>query len=389
MRIVVASDKFKEALSAERACAAIARGVRRAAPEADIDECPMADGGEGTGRALAAGNAGETRELIFDVCGPIPGTTVKGRVVVIDGGQTALIDMADAAGIALLKPEERDPTRTTSYGVGELIRHAVDAGCRRIVVGLGGSATCDAGLGAAQALGLHLEFEDGPPRGPVVGGDLEKLVHVDVPVVGLGARVLCLCDVDNPLVGERGTARAFAPQKGASPEQVDRLEAGVRHAAETAGRLLAANEPCFGAAGGLAFGLHLACKAEARPGVDAVADTARLEERLESARLCITGEGRFDGSSFDGKVVGGVAARCHVAEVPCIALVGGLDPHAAEDASSLHLSGVFPLACGPQTIEEMIAATEERLEQAAEQVCRFFLAIEQSAPHIVTSPQFV
>ncbi len=214
LRVVIAPDAFKGSLSAIEVCNAIKRGVLAAAPEADVDLCPLADGGEGTAQTIAAGHDPTDVTVVpFDVCGPLPDTVVQGRVTLIDGGLTGLIDMADAAGLQLLARKDYNPVRTTSYGVGELIRYAADAGCRRIIVGAGGSATTDGGLGAAQALGVRFETADGPLERPITGGDLASLTHVEVPIVGLRSRVSLLCDVNNPLLGPNGTAAMFSAQR--------------------------------------------------------------------------------------------------------------------------------------------------------------------------------
>ena len=373
LRIVVASDKFKAALTAPQACASISEGVRRVAPEAEIDVCPMADGGEGTADALAGGGG---RVIEREVTGPLPGTRVLGKITLLDDADTAVIDMASAAGFDLLDEAGRDPTRTTTYGVGELIRYAVEMECSKVVVGLGGSATCDAGLGAAQALGSHLFLENGlVATEPMTGGDLIRLTKIDLPVLLRRTRVTCLCDVNNPLFGDRGAARVFAPQKGATPAQVEQLEAGVRHAARVCGRPDIAAEPGMGAAGGLGFGLALAARAELRPGVDACCDACKLDDRLLGTQLCITGEGRFDAQSLDGKVVSGIARRCDDADVPCVVLAGSIDP-ALDHAHDAGVTAYFPLTPGPATLAELLPQTEDRLAATAEQVMRLVLAIE-------------
>lgn len=371
LKVVVASDKFKGALTAAEACAAMAEGIREAAPEADVDLCPMADGGEGTAEALAAGGG---TIVEHDVCGPLPGMKVAGRITVLDDRQTAVIDMASAAGFSLLDEAQRDPTRTTTYGVGELIRHAIDVGCHRVIVGLGGSATCDAGLGAAQALGLDLTLDSGKLDRPFTGGDLGRLRHVEVPILGPRAKVTCLCDVSNPLFGPTGAAFIFAPQKGATQAQVKQLDAGLRHAAKVCDRLESAREAGMGAAGGLGFGLSIATKAALEPGADACADACRLAERLQNAQLCLTGEGCFDDQSLSGKAVVGVAHKCAEAEVPCVVLAGEIGENLAA-AFDMGVSAYHSIAPGPAARNDLMRRTPELLARSAAQVMRLLLAV--------------
>ena len=374
LRVLIAGDKFKGSLAADEVCRAIADGVRRAAPEADIDMCPMADGGEGTADTLAT-MGGQIVEL--DVCGPLPGTRVTGRITLLDDGVTALLDMSSAAGFSLLDQASRDPTRTTSFGVGELIRHAVELDRQHIIVGLGGSATCDGGFGAAQALGLHVRL-DGESvleaDAPLTGGDLSRVTHVDLPILRPRALITCLCDVDNPLFGPIGAAHIYAPQKGASPQQVRELDDGLRNIATVCERLEFSKEPGMGAAGGLAFGLSMTMRTELRSGAEACADACRLSERLDGAQLCLTGEGRFDAQSYRGKVVAGVAKRCAEADVPCVVLTGGI----ADDTMSRELpkgvSAVFSTAPGPGDLQELMKNAETNVAATAEQVTRLLLA---------------
>ena len=373
MRIVVAADKFKGSLDAPGVCAAMTAGVRRAAPEAEVDLCPMADGGEGTADALAAGGGTVVER---HVCGPLPGSRVLGRITLLDDGRTAVLDMASAAGITLLAPDQLDPTRTTTYGVGELVRYAIEMGCHRVIVGLGGSATCDGGLGAAQALGLHI-FLDGdrtPASQPLTGGDLGRVTYLDIPTLGTAARVTCLCDVTNPLLGPHGAAAVYGPQKGATPEQVGQLDAGLRNLARVSRRLPLAEEPGMGAAGGLAFGLSMATKADLRPGVDAVCDACGLEDRLGQTQLCLTGEGRYDAQSLSGKVVSGVTRRCDDADVPCVVIAGGVDPEAAADGPC----AAFSIAPGPATLADLTARAADLVALSAEHVVRLTLAVAGS-----------
>ena len=369
---MIAPDKFKGSLTAVQAYGAIANGVWSAAPHAKVSTFAMADGGEGTADAFRTNGARVVRR---EVCGPLPGTRVVGEVVIDPDGHTAFLDMATAAGLSLLDAADCDPTRTTSYGVGELIRFALDADCRRVVVGLGGSATCDAGLGAAQALGATIDLDNGPATDPVTGGDLHRLRAVDFkPSRERSERnlpgILCLHDVDNPLLGGRGTARVFARQKGAAPGQVEGLERGLSQLVALAGAANLAAQPGTGAAGGLGFGLNLACGAALRPGADFVADELRLDDALAGADLCLTGEGRFDATSLGGKVPVVVAGRCRQHGVPCVVLAGSVEL----DLDAAGVTGYRGIVPGPCSLADARANAFDWLGRAAEDVVRIFLA---------------
>ena len=340
MRIVVAPDKFKGCLAAREVAAAIAAGIRRADPSAVIEQIPMADGGEGTVDALVAATGG--RFVTRTVTGPLPGTRVNATYGMLGDGRTAVIEMAAASGLALLRPEERNPERTTTYGTGELI---LSAGAERIILGIGGSATTDGGLGCAQACGVRFEMSDGTIRttgqAPLTGGDLANVRRTVIARSVIGGAIRVACDVDNPLYGPRGAARVFRPQKGATPEQVERLDAGLRQLAAVVGEEDVARVPGAGAAGGLGFGLMAFLNARLQPGFEIVAEAVGLRERLAGADLVITGEGRLDESSLGGKTVIGVARVCRELGVRCVALVGsvgaGADGALAEGLASYHV----------------------------------------------------
>jgi glycerate kinase len=309
-----------------------------------------------------------------EVTGPLPGSRVPARIFFCDGGNTAALDMASAAGHSLLEAAERDPTKTTTCGVGELIREAAQAGAKRIFVGLGGSATTDGGMGAAQALGADIELETGIAPSPITGGDLARIRAVRFARQPLGeVEVICLTDVNNPLLGRSGTASVFALQKGASARQVQQLEAGLRHLTEVTGAVLAAESPGMGAAGGLGFGLSLAVGAKLRQGAEMVAERTGLDEKLRNADACFTAEGRFDATSLGGKVTTSVARRCNRAGVPCFVLAGAVET----GLSLVHNEGVTSFQSiipGPMTLAEALPQTHALLAEAAEQVMRIFFA---------------
>src|SRR5688500_8363084 len=283
MRVVIAPDKFKGSLTAPQACDAIARGVRRSRPDARLDLCPMADGGEGTVAALVAATSGrfETRRVI----GPLPEMKVDATFGVLGDGTTAVVEMAAASGLALLGPEDRNPLNTTTFGTGELLLEAARLGVSHILLGIGGSATTDAGIGCAQACGLPVILEGGQPVSPT-----EPLCGRDVPSVvlvkhGRGSpvervRITVACDVINPLFGPDGAAPVFGPQKGATPADVKQLDEMLRGLAIRLGKLDEANTPGAGAAGGLGFGmLAFFPNVTLRGGFEIVAEAARLRER--------------------------------------------------------------------------------------------------------------
>lgn len=358
MRVLVAPDKFKGGATARQAARALARGVRRIVPEAAIDLCPLADGGEGTAEVLAAARGGSRQ--VARVTGPLGEPVEAAWVRLADG--TAVLEMAAAAGLELVPPERRDPTRTTTFGVGELLARALDA--PRVVVGVGGSATVDGGAGAVQALGVALD----PDRRPARGGDLSALRAVDPagrdPRLG-EVELLVACDVGNPLLGAEGAAAVYAPQKGASPAQVRSLERGLRHWAGLCG-----GDPeaaGAGAAGGLGYGLAACCGARLVRGIDLVLDVVGFAERLD-VDLVLTGEGRLDAQTGRGKVIAGVVAAARSAGVPVIALAGEVEPGADDLLEGI--GAAMPIADGPRSLEEALRDTEALLEQAAARAVR-------------------
>ncbi len=324
MRIVAAPQEYKGTLTAEEAAAAIAEGVRRVNPEARVDEVPLADGGSGTVRAVVRAVGRELR--ITNVRGPM-NARVDAEWGMLPIG-TAVIEMAAAAGLVLVPDDQRDPRIATTYGVGELILEALDAGAMRIIVGLGGSATNDGGAGMAQALGVRLLDAAGQEVAP--GGlALTDLARIDV--LDLDERLSdCVIsgatDVRNPLTGPEGASLVYGPQKGAAVDVARELDAALSNYAEVIRRdlLVEVDVPGAGAAGGLGAGLIAFLGAELRPGFELVADAVRLRERIQGADLVITGEGRLDGQTGYGKTVAGVARMAAEEGVPVIAVPGAL-----------------------------------------------------------------
>lgn len=371
MKIVLAPNAFKESITAPDAARALAEGVKRAQPDAMTIEIPLADGGDGTVEALVAARDGEFVDA--EVHDPLM-RLITSRYGLIDDGRIAVIEMAEASGLRLLSPEERNPMKTSTYGTGELIRHALDRGVDGIVIGIGGSATTEGGAGAAAALGFELLDKSGVPVSPTGEGiaDIAEIRVENVHPRLYEARIEIASDVTNPLVGPQGAAAIFGPQKGASPQMVERLEAGLRNLANVWERCLSysiGDTPGGGAAGGLGAGLLAFCRAEMRSGFELAATYAGLDEALEGASLVITGEGKIDESTQYGKVPFGVAVKAKAKGVPAVALAGGV----SGDLSSLYESGmaaIFSITPGPVSLENAMANAETYLRDAAEQVIR-------------------
>ncbi len=378
MKIIIAPNTLKGSCSAAAAAQAMARGLRRAAPEAELVEIPVADGGDGL-LNLAIQALGAER-IALTVTGP-RFNPVAAALAWLPNRGLALIEMALASGLTLLPEEERDPSLTTSLGTGELMRAALDLGAETLVVGIGGSATNDGGIGMASALGLRFLDADGLPVTPN-GAGLPALVRIDGS--GLDARlaqvrILAACDVNNPLTGPQGASAIYGPQKGASPVQVARLDAGLALLAdlvEAPGRLgqgRLRDQPGAGAAGGLGFGLRAFCGARLRPGAELVLDLLDFDARLAGADLVLTAEGWLDGQTLSGKAPAQVAARARRLGIPCIAIAGGLGAD-LERLSAAGFSAAVSFCPAPLALAEAMARAEELLADAAEQVLRIFLA---------------
>jgi len=370
MRVVIAPNAFKGSLSALDAANAIAEGVRAVASDADLVLVPIADGGDGTVEALVAAVGGERRTV--PVRGPL-GEPVDADYGLIDGGSTAVVEMAKAAGLALVPLEKRDPRITTTYGVGELLREAYDGGARHFIVGIGGSATNDGGAGMAQALGYHLLDENGhelPPGGLA----LKRLARVHVGGVHANwkeAEVEVACDVTNPLTGPSGASAVYGPQKGATPEMVAELDAALHHFAEVIRRDLGVDVeqlPGAGAAGGLGAGLVAFTGARLRPGAEMVMEALNLDERLEGADLVITGEGRLDSQTARfGKGPAAVARHGRNAGIPVVAIGGSI---ADETELRLLFDGLEATVVQPCSLDEAIAQARPLLVRAATRLMR-------------------
>jgi len=368
MRVICAPDSFKESISAIEAAAAMAEGVRAADAAIELDSCPIADGGEGTVDALVAATGGTMRRT--RVTGPT-GRRVEAAWGVLGDETTAVIEMAEAAGLAMTPKHERDPTQTTTFGVGELIAAAMDEGVTRIVLGIGGSATTDGGCATAQALGATCVDANGHViERPITGGDLAGIAEIDLSGLDprLGAtRIVVACDVTNPLCGPSGAAAVYGPQKGATAEQVESLDAGLAHLARLVGEDHAETSGA-GAAGGLGFGLIAMLGARLRPGVEMVLEAVGFAERAAKADWCLTGEGRLDGTSLSGKACVGVMRAAKQVGTPTIALAGTL----GESAERLREAGFAKCVAIGEGLDaaESIRRGPELLRAASERVVR-------------------
>jgi glycerate kinase len=375
MRILLAPDKFKGCLSATDVALAMQRGARIVDPAVQIDSCPMADGGEGIVEALVNSTGGrfETRK----VTGPLPEMKVDARFGILGDGETAVIEMAAASGLALLRADERDPMATTTFGTGELLMAAVNLGASKIILGIGGSATIDGGIGAAQACGLPVILEAGEPVSmtePLTGADLPRVVLVKH---GRGSpiervKIVVACDVTNPLCGPSGAAAVFGPQKGATSGQIQILDAALLQLAGRNDKMQIANMPGAGAAGGMGFGMAAFFGAALQSGIEIVMEATKLRERLAGADLCLTGEGRLDAQSLHGKTVAGVAKAAKAAGIPCVAICGSVEGELAPICRA-GLTAAFSICNGPMMLEEAIKNASQLIEAATANVIRLAL----------------
>lgn len=362
-RILVAPDGFKGSLSSREAAEAIREGAERARPGIEIDLCPLSDGGEGLSSVLLSAIGGSVHTA--KVTGPM-GDRIDAEWVLSSDRSTAVIESAAAARLALVPEGRHDATRTTTFGVGELVREALGARPRTILVGLGGSATTDGGAGMAQALGVRL---DGA-HAPITGRDLFAVNDVQVEQRDprlLEVELVALCDVDNPLTGPNGAARVYGPQKGASEPEVAELDAALSHLASVVGD--PGVQPGDGAAGGLGYGLRVFASAHPQSGIEYVLDATRFDERLAACDLVLTGEGRIDAQSARGKVLSGVCRRSKAAGVPVVALTGAIESGVAELIGQ-GMTACFSICNAPMTQKEAQARAFELLSALAFNVVR-------------------
>ena len=379
MRVVVAPDSFKGSLTAEEVAMCVEEGIHCACPTIEVVKVPMADGGEGTVRASVAATAGSLCQTW--VMGPLGEMVLAEWGVLGDGSSTAVIEMAAASGLTLVPLHKRDPYHTTTFGTGQLILAALDAGCRRMIIGIGGSATNDGGVGMAQALGVL--FYDRVGETVEAGGlYLSRIDYIDVS--GLDPRVnktefVVACDVDNPLFGENGAAVVYGPQKGATAQMVNVLDLGLQSYSQAIMRCLSidvATVPGSGAAGGLGAGLMVFLGAKLEKGINIVCDALRLEEKIAQADLVFTGEGQIDFQSARGKTAWGVAQLAHKFGVPVIALAGGID-HSASSLEAGVFSAVFSICSRPMDLELAMKQAGDLLVQASYNIIRTIIAAKR------------
>ncbi|MFC2086884.1 glycerate kinase [Bacteroidota bacterium] len=371
MKIIIAPDSFRECCSATEVANSIKRGIHRVLPDAEILAVPVADGGEGTVDAILAAQGGH--KIIVDAHDPLM-RKIKSFFGILTDKTTGIIEMSAASGIALLKEEEKNPWNTTTYGTGELIREALDRGCKKLVIGLGGSATNDAGAGMVQALGVKLMDRMKQEIKPA-GGFLNQLETIDMSSIDkrvYETEILVACDVTNPLTGEKGASLVYGPQKGGNKEMLEKLDENLKHFARKIKEFLnkeVEHIPGTGASGGIAAGLLAFLNARLMPGIDLISDTIMLEEKMRNADLVITGEGKMDSQTKFGKTPFGVAKVAAKFNLPVIGIAGTL----SDDASELYSNGfevLLPIINKPMSLAEAISNAPLLLEQTGERLGR-------------------
>ena len=371
MKIVIAPDSFKGSLTALQVSDAVEEGFKRIFPDAQIEKVPMADGGEGTVQSLVDATGGQL--LTESVTDPLGGK-VKANYGILGDGLTAVIEMAAASGLPLVPLDKRNPMLTTTYGTGELIKAALERGCRKFIIGIGGSATTDGGAGVAQALGVKLLDASGEDI--AFGGiGLSNLAEIDMSTIDeriAETETVVACDVDNPLTGPRGAAHVYSPQKGATSEQVELLDKYLGHFADIVKRDLGKDvkeTPGAGAAGGLGAGLMAFLNAELRSGIDIVIEASKLRERMKGVDLVITGEGQLDEQTAYGKTPTGVSRVAEEMGIPVLAIAGGIKS-GAETSYEEGIDAMMSIAPGPISLEEAIERSSELIADTAERAAR-------------------
>lgn len=370
MKIVIAPDSYKGSVSAVAVADAMERGVRKVFPNAEVVKMPIADGGEGTVETMIEASGGTWVEET--VVGPL-GEPVKAGWGIMGDGETGVIEMAAASGLPLVG-DRKNPLITTTYGTGELILSALNRGLKRIIIGIGGSATNDGGVGMARALGVRFLDADGKELANG-GGALADLASIDVS--GIDKRLydmtlLVACDVDNPLCGPNGASYAYGPQKGATPEMVEALDAALANYAAIAEKTLGKSvkdTPGAGAAGGLGAGLMLFTQTELRPGIDIILEVNEFDQALQGASLMLTGEGQTDFQTARGKAPVGAAKWAKKYDIPVVCISGGLGK-GADEVLAYGIDALASIAPRPISLEDCIAQGEQLLEEATERICR-------------------
>lgn len=367
-KCIVISDSFKGTLSSLEICKLARQSIAKIFPDCEVVDLPVADGGEGTVECFV--QAIQAQPVTVEVSGPYG---EKVQAIYCRSGRRAIIEMASAAGLPMAEGR-LDPEKTTTYGVGQLIAHAVGCGCREILLGLGGSCTNDGGCGCAAAVGVQFRNRSGQTFVPT-GETLDQIQRIDCSAARAlldGVRIVAMCDVDNPLYGPAGAAAVFAPQKGADGEMVKRLDGQLRSLSGALKRELGlslAGVPGAGAAGGMGAGCMAFLGAELKSGIEAVLEMVEFDRHLADADLVITGEGRIDCQSVQGKVISGIAKHMRGSSVPLVAVVGGIGP-GAEKAYELGVTAMFGIDREAVAFEEYAPRTRENYQQTLEDILR-------------------
>jgi len=370
-KIIIASDSFKDSLDAPAVCAAIHRGIQKVLPRAQIQEIPLGDGGEGTARLLTRIKQAEW--IPTKVEDPL------GRPIHAGYGwnateRTAYLDMAEASGLQHLSSKERDPFLSSTFGFGQLLKQVLLKSPQKILIGIGGSATSEGGIGMATALGYQFIDKNGKKLTPN-GANLSKIEHIFPPdqhPVPANCSISILCDVNNPLYGPQGAAPVFAEQKGATPGQIKELDKGLKNLAEMIQRDLNINVHQLaggGAAGGLGAGLVAFANAELRPGIDCILEMVDFQNFIQHADVLITGEGKLDAQTGGGKLIQGICRKAALEKVPVIALCGSLQA-SPEEIQGIGLQAAFSILSGPMSLTQALPQTSQMLEETAEHLFR-------------------
>ncbi len=374
MKVVIAPDSFKESLTAKQVCDAIQAGLARVWHDAKFVAIPVADGGEGTVQSLVDATQGRLVEV--KVMGP-QGKRVEAFYGMLGDNQTAVIEMAAASGLHHVPVAQRDPKLTTSFGTGELIRHALDQGVTKLIIGLGGSATNDGGVGMLAALGARFTNADGDPI-QLTGGGLRELTHIDLQDVDprlQNCDILVACDVNNPLCGDKGASAVFGPQKGATPEDVQLLDGTLRQfgllTEKVTGKMVLESAGA-GAAGGMGAALLAYAQARLRPGIEIVLETVQLAHQVSDADLVITGEGRIDSQTVHGKTPMGVAKVAKRFDVPVLALCGCTGDN-YQAVYQCGIDAVFAAVPRAMSLEDALKESDFNLADLAENVARLWV----------------
>lgn len=370
MKIIIAPDSFKGCMRSPDVCEAFRKGLAREIPDAEIISIPMADGGEGTVEAAVAASRGSLKKIT--VSGPL-GKKVKAQFGILGKSETAIMEMASASGIELLKREELNPLKASTYGTGEMINAIIRDGFREIVIGIGGSATVDGGAGMAQALGYSFLDAKGHelPHGGAPLLNLKKILSENVNPLLPEVKIRVACDVKNPLLGRNGAAEIFGPQKGATPEMVGQLEKALANYSKVlrnSGFLKSTGNPGDGAAGGLGTGLRAFCNSTFVSGAELMIELSGMKKHLKNADFIITGEGCTDSQTSSGKLCSVIARTARKAKVPVILVSGALkgNPGKFNDM----FDAAFSISTGPSSLEEAISSAEKNIILTARNIAR-------------------